>query len=125
MTTKQILIVHIYADPDEHGIETAPKVEPKFLCGGEDEEHSHNNMAEALDLQHGKIYWGESVGDQPGRIRRANMDCSDIEELTTVGWNTFGLALDVEGLFYSEWLLWSRDQPDFRLVSIETSDLCS
>ncbi len=42
------LIVHIYADPDEYGTESAPAVEPKFLCGGEDEECTHNNRSRAL-----------------------------------------------------------------------------
>ena len=57
----------------------------------------------ALDLAGGKIYWGEGVESQEekGKIRRANLDGSGIENLIEVGWNTFGLELDLgEGKMY-------------------------
>lgn len=57
----------------------------------------------ALDLAGGKIYWGEGVESQEekGKIRRANLDGSGIEDLIEVGWNTFGLELDLgEGKMY-------------------------
>lgn len=57
----------------------------------------------ALDLAGGKIYWGEGVESQQekGKIRRANLDGSAIEDLIEVGWNTFGLELDLgEGKMY-------------------------
>ncbi|MHC4091780.1 MAG: hypothetical protein ACYSVY_16195 [Planctomycetota bacterium] len=60
----------------------------------------------ALDLVAGKIYWAENwaqgaLGDIEGRIRRANLDGSEVEDLLAVGGNTFGLQLDVaDGRMY-------------------------
>ncbi len=39
----------------------------------------------ALDQAAGKVYWVESAGSQPGRIRRADLDGSNMEDLVTAG----------------------------------------
>jgi len=57
---------------------------------------SHNNIA--LDLSSGKVCWAEgALGDVSGKIRRADLDGTNIENLITVGVNTSGLELDLAG----------------------------
>jgi DNA-binding beta-propeller fold protein YncE len=56
----------------------------------------------ALDPAAGKIYWGELF---EGRVRRANLDGSDVEDLATGQWLGGGVEVDpVAGVLY--WSAW-------------------
>jgi DNA-binding beta-propeller fold protein YncE len=65
----------------------------------------------AIDAAGGRVYWTEQTGDRSGRIRRANLDGSNVrsvKELTSV---PQGLALDTaNGTLY---LTNSRGEVEF------------
>ena len=62
----------------------------------------------ALDLVNDKMYWIDS-GTQDtadGKIQRADMDGSNVEDLVTTGLtNPYGIALDVDGnkMYWTDW----------------------
>ena len=52
----------------------------------------------AVDNQHGKIYWTDRKRDLSDKIKRANLDGTEIEDLVTAGLSSPGyIALDVSG----------------------------
>ncbi|OGF54154.1 MAG: hypothetical protein A2Z21_07220 [Candidatus Fraserbacteria bacterium RBG_16_55_9] len=55
-------------------------------------------MQIALDLAQGKLYWAESFG---GKIRRANLNGTDVEDILTGLDGPAGLELDLAaGMVY-------------------------
>ena len=50
-----------------------------------------------LDTAGGKVYWTEQTSDRTGRIRRANLDGSNVEDLVTGLDSPVGIALDIAG----------------------------
>ena len=70
----------------------ADPVDDKIYCSGTalPIEGLQDPMDVALDLMHGKIYWTERTA---GRIRRANLDGSGVEEVVTGLSNPQGLVI--------------------------------
>ena len=50
----------------------------------------------ALDMAAGKIYWADSAGPNPGKIQRAQLDGSNIEDLIIGLSDPVGLALHLD-----------------------------
>ena len=64
--------------------------QPNFITDLEAPQHI------ALDVAGGKLYWTEKTGDTTGRIRRANLDGSNIELVKELNGVLLGIALDTE-----------------------------
>ena len=64
--------------------------QPNFITDLEAPQHI------ALDVAGGKLYWTEKTGETTGRIRRANLDGSNIELVKQLTGVPLGIALDTE-----------------------------
>ena len=53
-----------------------------------------NAMSLAVDTENGKLYWAEKTGNRSGRIRRANLDGSNVQLVKTLTSVPHGIALD-------------------------------
>ena len=77
------------------------KIQRSNLDGGEIEEITIAGLkypsSIALDSKEGKIYWAEVAAGGPGprRLRRADVDGSDAEDLVTTGFHGLYVDLDV------------------------------
>ena len=71
----------------------------------------------ALDVDGGQMYWTELDSE---RIRRANLDGSDVETLVSGADNAYGLALDVDGgqMYWTE-----ADLGRIRRANLDGSDV--
>ena len=64
--------------------------QPNLITDLEDPKHI------ALDVADGKLYWTEKTSETTGRIRRANLDGSNIELVKELTGVPLGIALDTE-----------------------------
>ncbi len=53
-----------------------------------------NATSLAIDVADGKVYWTEKTGSRTGRIRRANFDGTNIEEVKSLTSVPLGIAID-------------------------------
>ncbi len=61
-----------------------------------------------------KVYWGEQLSDRSGRLRRSNLDGTNMEEIRSVTGVPLGIAVDPEG----DRVYWTNSRGQIQRVNI-------